>query len=232
MSATESASPFSSRQGWLNAVEARIDGQVVEVTASMHGRVDRVLVVEDQLVQKGDLMVELDHRELDRSIDAATAELERALVASLPAGGWPVPASGHRPSVLSRLELPASPQVTRARARHLHARMNRLNAEVRAPVAGRVIARRAQPREYTALSQPLVSILESDDLWVLAHFGPDVFGRLRVGQRATVRAGGRLLAAKVTALVGPQDPALLEFIARPVMALRPGALATVAVHAA
>jgi multidrug resistance efflux pump len=231
MSATESAYPFSSRQGWLKAVEARIDGQVVEVTASMHGRVDRVLVVEDQLVEKGDLLVELDHRELDRSLDAAAAELERALVASLPAGGWPVPASGQRPGVLSRLELPASPQVTRARARYLQARMNRLNAEMRAPVAGRVIARGVRLREYTALSQPLVSILESDDLWVLAHFEPQVFGRLNVGQRATVSAGGRLLAAKVTALVGPRDPALLEFIARPVMALRPGMLAAVAVHA-
>ncbi len=231
MSATESAYPFSARQGWLRAMEARIDGQVVEVTASMHGRVDRVLISEDQLVEKGDLLVELDHRELDRRIDTAAAELERALVASLAAGGLPVPVSGQRPGVLSRLELPASPQVTRARARYLTARMNRLNAEMRAPVAGRVIARSVRLREHTALSQPLVSILESDDLWVLAHFEPQVFGRLSVGQRATVRAGGRLLAAKVTALVGPRDPALLEFIARPVMALRPGMLAGVAVHA-
>lgn len=220
-----------SRPGWLRASEARIDGQVVEVTPNMHGRIEQVLVAEDQLVEKGDLLVELDHRELDRKLDAAAAELERALVATLAAGVGPVPASGQRPGVLSRVELPPSPQTTRARARYLHARMNRLNAEVRAPVAGRVIARSVQPREYTALSQPLVSILESDDLWVLVHFGPDVFSRLRVGQRATVRAGGRLLAAKVTALVGPRDPALLEFIARPVMALRPGMLAAVAVDA-
>jgi multidrug resistance efflux pump len=219
------------RAGWLRASEARIDGQVVEVTANMQGRLNRVLVAEAQLVQKGELLVELDHRELDRKIDAAAAELDPALVASLAAGGCPVPASGQRPGVFSRVELPASPRVIRARARYLHARINRLNAEVRAPVAGRVIARGVQPREYIALSQPLVSILESDDLWVLAHFGPHVFGRLRVGQRATVRAGGRLLAAKVTALVGPRDPALLEFIARPVMALRPGMLAAVAVDA-
>jgi multidrug resistance efflux pump len=62
MNANGSAHPVPVRRPWLSAVEARIDGQIVEVTASIHGQVDRVLIAEDQLVEKGDLLVELDHR--------------------------------------------------------------------------------------------------------------------------------------------------------------------------
>jgi multidrug resistance efflux pump len=232
MSAPESARPFSFRQSWLKAVEARIEGQVVEVTASMYGRVDRVLVTEDQSVEKGDLLVELDHRELDRRVEAAVAELDRAVLESMAADGRPGGVGRRQSGVLSRVEFASSPQVARARGRYLHARLNRLNADVRAPVAGRVIARSVQPRDYAALAQRLVSVLDSDDLWVLARFGAQDFDRLRAGQSASVSAGGRLFAATVAGLNGPEEPALLEFIARPVTALRPGMMVAVAVAAA
>jgi len=231
MSATGSASPFSSRPGWLKAVEARIDGQVVEVTASMHGRVDRVPITEDQLVEKGDLLVELDHHELDRRAEQAAADLDRALIESMAANG-PSGAAGRREQVvLSRVEFASSTDLLRARGRYLQARLNRLNAEVRAPVAGRVLARKVQPREYTALAQTLVLILDSNDFWVLARFAGQDFERLRVGQPASVSAGGRAFAARVAGLVGPEEPALLEFIARPVRVLRPGMIVAAAVAA-
>jgi len=84
MNANRSARPISSCPLWLRAVETRIDGQVVEVTASMYGRVERVLITENQLVEKGDLLVEFDHRELDGRVEAAAAELDRAVVE----GAW------------------------------------------------------------------------------------------------------------------------------------------------
>jgi multidrug resistance efflux pump len=88
-----------------------------------------------------------------------------------------------------------------------------------------------QPRDYAALAQRLVSVLDSDDLWVLARFGAQDFDRLHLGQPASVTAGGRLFAARVSGLVAPDEPALLEFIARPVVALRPGMMAVAAVSA-
>ena len=236
MNANGSARPVPSRPHWVRAVETRIDGQVVEVTASMYGRVQRVLITENQLVEKGDLLVELDHRELDGRVEAAVAELDRAVVESMAVYGGPGTAGWQKTDLqktdlLSRVEFAASPQVSRARGRCLLARLNRLNADVRAPVAGRVLARKVQPDEYPALAQTLVSILDSDDLWVLARFSVQDFDRLRVGQSASVSAGGRVFAARVSGLVGPEEPALLEFIARPVMALRPGMIAKAAVAA-
>jgi multidrug resistance efflux pump len=129
------------------------------------------------------------------------------------------------------VEFASSADLSRARGRYLQARLNRLNAEVRAPVAGRVLARKVQPSEYTALAQTLVLILDSNDFWVLARFAAQDFERLRVGQPASVSAGGRAFAARVAGLVGPEEPALLEFIARPVRVLRPGMIVAAAVAA-
>lgn len=231
MKANGSPHPVLSRGPWLRALDSRIDGQVVTVTASMQGRVDRVLISDGQLVEKGELLVELEHGELDRKVEAAAAELDQALVESMAAQGGPEAAGRQILSVHSRLEFASSPQILRARGRYLHARLDRLNADVRAPVSGRVLARSVQLREYTALAQPLVSILDSDDLWVLARFGAQDFDRLRVGQAASIRAGLHLLAARVAGLVSAEEPALVEFVVRPLVPLRPGMTVATAVAA-
>jgi multidrug resistance efflux pump len=206
---------------WLQSTEARIEGQVVEVTAGAYGCVDRIAVAAGGLVERGELLVELDHRQLDRNVAAATAEMARALETAHP----------HEPAILARVEIPPTAEVTQARKRLMLARLQRMNAEVRAPVAGRVLAVRARQREYLDVAQPLLTLLESDYLWVLARFVAPDFARLRLGQSATVSAGGRLYAARISGLIGPEEPVLFEFIARPVVAVRPGMPAAVSVAA-
>src|SRR5215468_7817793 len=49
-----------------------------------------------------------------------------------------------------------------ARAEYLRTRIARMNSEVRAPAAGRVLRITVRPREAVTRSQPLVSIVESD----------------------------------------------------------------------
>jgi HlyD family secretion protein len=48
------------------------------VSSKVEGKVVKILVEEGQLVQKGDLLVELDHEELDAQIDALKSNLELA----------------------------------------------------------------------------------------------------------------------------------------------------------
>src|SRR3989475_10127740 len=115
MNANRSARPISACPLWPRAVEARIDGQVVEVPASMYGRVERVLITENQLVEKGDLLVEFDHRELDGRAEAAAAELDRAVVESMAVYGGPGIAGWQRTDMLSRVAFAASPQGPRGR---------------------------------------------------------------------------------------------------------------------
>jgi len=211
---------MSQEHRWLRSIEARIEGQVVEVAASAHGRVERIAVAEGALVERGELLVELDHRQLDSTIAAASGELAQAM-----------DGQGRPANILERIELAPSPEVARARKRLMLARLQRVNAEVRAPVGGRVLSVKAQPREYLSLAQPLVAILDSDDVWILARFAAQDFPRLRLGLPATVSAGARLHAARISGLTSPTEPALLEFIARPIASLQPGMLAAVSVAA-
>ena len=99
---------------------------------------------------------------------------------------------------------------------------------IRAPTSGRVSTRYLVPGDWASFGQPLLTLVEDDDVWVLARFAAADFERLRIGQRAVVNSGGCLLAAKVSAL-GPDDlTAVLDFVLRPV-ALRPGMDASVLV---
>ncbi len=207
----QSIAPVATRRQWLHASEARIEGQLLEVTAETCGRVDRVLVSDNQLVGKGQPLVTLDPRDLDRQLEQAAIALAGAVAAA---------AAGQR--LAGRVKMRPSFGVAEARKRYVLARLERLNAEIRAPAKGRVLATAVRPGDSVLPGQPLVSIVDSDDLWVMARFDPADFVALRVGQRARVTAGLRHFDATVSGFITPDDPVLLEFDTRPEVALRPG----------
>ena len=165
--------PQSRAEGWMSALEAKVDGRVVEVTATRSGRIDHVLVAEGDPVGKAARLVELDH-------------------------------------VIS-----GSPPVRVA---------------IRAPTSGRVLTHHLAPGEWASFGQPILNLVEDDDVWVIARFGSADFERLRIGQSAVVGSDGRLLAAKFSALAPGDLTAVLDFVLRPV-ALRPGTNASVLVIA-
>ena len=231
MKANAFARAIPSRPGRVAAIEAQIDGEIVQVRAKMHGVVERVLVAKGQLVEKDDLLLELDHCDLNRRIAAAAAALDLALAKSREGARKSSPAARNSGRVSAPVELPASIEVHRARAAYMKARVNRLESEIRAPVAGRVLGRSVLAGGYVGVSEPVVSILEGNMTWVLARFKPSDFACLRLGQRATVRAGGHFVFARVAGIVAQPDPVLLDFVGRrPDVALRPGMAADVSVE--
>jgi multidrug resistance efflux pump len=231
MKANALARAIPSRPGRVAAIEAKIDGEVVQVRAEMAGVVERVLVAKGQLVEKDDLLVELDHCELNRRVAAAAAALDRALAKSRARATKSSPAARNPGGVPAPVELPASIEVHRARAAYMKARVHRLETEIRAPVAGRILGRSVLAGGYVGVSEPLVSILEGNMIWVLARFTPSEFACLRLGQDATVRVGGHFLSARVEGIAAQPDPVLLEFVGRrPDVALRPGMAADVSVE--
>ena len=155
--------------GWLvpgriRALDAWIDGQIVEIVGPPRGVVKRVLAAKDQLVEKGDLLLQLDR-----------------------------------------------------------------GAEVRAPAAGRLIRLDVLPGAAVDRLRPLAAILYSNDLWALAHFGPEEFARLRVGQHARVQTATHVLAGRVSGLISRRDPVLLDLVGGHRAALLPGMSAIVSV---
>jgi len=204
--------------------EAEIEGHVVGVFAWMQARVERVLAREDQLIAQGDVLIVLEHRELDARLEAAGADVPSPPAA--PLEGRSSHAGRIRPVTLSQAHaiLGSGSQPYRV------ASPNRDRTHVRAPVAGRVIRTAVVPGQLVDPSQPLVTLVERDDVWVLASFRKDRLVHVHTGQRATVHVGERAFDARVDGAVRAGSPVRLEFATRPDAPPRPGTSAVVAVE--
>ena len=58
--------------------DAQVEGRVVSVSPRVSGQVEKVLVVDNQSVKQGDLLVQLDTKDLDAKLASARADLEAA----------------------------------------------------------------------------------------------------------------------------------------------------------
>ncbi len=204
--------------------EAEIEGHVVGLFAWMQARVERVLAREDQLIAQGDVLVVLEHRELDGRLEAAGADLPSAPAA--PLEGRSSRTGRIRPVTLSQ----AHAILGSGSRPYRLASLNRDRTNVRAPVPGRVIRRAVVPGQLVDPSRPLVTLVERDDVWVLASFRKDQLVHVHTGQRATVHVGERAFDARVDGVVRAGSPVLLEFATRPDVPPRPGTSAIVAVE--
>jgi membrane fusion protein, multidrug efflux system len=61
--------------------DAQVEGRVASVSPRVSGQVARVLVLDNQLVKQGDLLVEIDPKDLDARLAGARADLESARAA-------------------------------------------------------------------------------------------------------------------------------------------------------
>ncbi len=58
--------------------DAQVEGRVVSVSPRVSGQVEKVLVIDNQSVKQGDLLVQLDTKDLDAKLASARADLESA----------------------------------------------------------------------------------------------------------------------------------------------------------
>jgi membrane fusion protein (multidrug efflux system) len=56
--------------------DAQVEGRVVSVSPRVGGQVEKVLVIDNQAVKQGDLLVQLDTKDLDAKLASARADLE------------------------------------------------------------------------------------------------------------------------------------------------------------
>ena len=204
--------------------QAEIEGHVVGLFACMQARVERVLARENQLIAEGDVLVVLEDRELGARLEAAGADFPSPPPASLQSRSS---RNGRiRPVTLSQ----AHAILGGGSPPYRPASLNRDRTTVRAPVAGRVIRRAVVPGQLVDPSRPLVTLVERDDVWVVASFRKDQLVKMRTGQRATVQVGERTFDARVDGVRRAGFPVRLEFATRPDVPPRPGTSAIVAVE--
>jgi membrane fusion protein, multidrug efflux system len=175
--------------------DAFVEGRLVRVSAQIAGRIASVNVTDNQLVQAGQLLAQIDDRE-----PAARAAQARAQAAAADVAAQNARAEANRAEQLFARQLIARQDEERAVA---VARQRVADAEaarkalaqaelalsftkVVAPEAGRVTRRAAEEGAYVQVGQILMTVVPND-FWVVANFKETQLARMRPGQPADVK---------------------------------------------
>jgi RND family efflux transporter MFP subunit len=196
--------------------------EAVDVAAKIDGRIDSVRVRLGEAVARDALIATLDAQLQRKDLAIAEATL-RASYAERDKAALDVAQAqkrAERRAMLSDQRLIASEELetaefdekvaaarlatARAQAAEKEAQLERIRqtvkeAEIRAPIAGRVAARYLDPGAVVAPKTPIVRLVGSDDLWVRFAVPANRTRMLQVGQKIRVRLPtlGLELAARV-----------------------------------
>jgi len=162
-------------------------------------RVTRLLVDVGQRVEKGELLLELDHRSLDSDLAQATAALHQAeagaeLARSKYARGQSL-VQGHYISAMALDELRAArtqaeAQLGTARAARDAAALRRSYAELRAPDAGTISKRLVQPGQVVGAGGELLRLIRQGRLEWRADLPEAQLAQVQTGQAVVLDGSG------------------------------------------
>jgi membrane fusion protein (multidrug efflux system) len=99
----------------------------------------------------------------------------------------------------------ADARVQQARANLAQAELNLQYATVKAPARGVISKKSLNPGQVVQPGQPLLALVQLDDVWVTANFKETQLKDVRAGQRATFKVdalGGRSFNGKVDSIAG------------------------------
>ena len=99
----------------------------------------------------------------------------------------------------------ADARVQQARANLAQAELNLQYATVKAPARGVISKKSLNPGQVAQPGQPLLALVQLDEVWVTANFKETQLRDMRAGQRATFKVdalGGRSFSGKVDSIAG------------------------------
>jgi RND family efflux transporter MFP subunit len=200
-----SPAPAPRRDGWLGVV---LSSESVDVTADSQGRLAAVYVEIGDAVRQGDRIASLDPRIVAQDLEMARSAL-RASEADAGRADAELSEAQARwdrrrknPEIFSKEDLSeaelrvttarSSLEVSRARVSEQRARVRQLETsvgqtDIRAPFAGRVAERFADPGAQVGPGTPVVRLISGGDLQVRAAVPPDDARKLAEGNPVIAR---------------------------------------------
>jgi len=193
--------------------DAFVDGNIHTIAARVSGNVRTVAVTDNQRVERGDLLVELDPADYRSKAEAARANLElqratlrfaeterkRAKALYEQEAG----AADRYDKAVSNYEISGA-QVKLAEEQLRQAELNVGYTRITAPAAGYVTRKSVQTGNQVKDGQPLMAVVDLDSLYIVANYKETEMGHIRPGQpvRITVDAyPGRALTGKVDSIM-------------------------------
>jgi membrane fusion protein (multidrug efflux system) len=193
--------------------DAFIDGNIHTIAARVGGSVRTVSVDDNQQVKRGDLLVELDPTDYRSKAEAARAnlELQRATLRLADTDrkrakalfDQDVSSADRYDKAVSAHEV-ALAQVKLAEEQLRQAELNLGYTRVTAPADGYVTRKSVQTGNQVKDGQPLMAVVDLDNLYVVANYKETEMEHIRPGQAARIEVDafpGREFTGKVDSIM-------------------------------
>lgn len=193
--------------------DAFIDGNIHTIAARVSGSVRTVAVADNQRVDRGDLLVELDPADHRSRAEAARAnlELQRATLRFAESErkrakalyDENVNSADRYDRALANVEI-AQAQVKLAEEQLRQAELNLGYTRVTAPAAGYVTRKSVQTGNQVKDGQPLMAVVDLDNLFVIANYKETELARIRPGQAVEITVDaypGRKISGRVDSVM-------------------------------
>ncbi|MBV8743592.1 MAG: HlyD family secretion protein [Xanthobacteraceae bacterium] len=177
--------------------DGRVRVYVVTIAPQVAGNIVQLPIVDDQVVHKGDLLMEIDPTNYKIAVDVAQAALAQAKATADNAkaeserreklGQW---ASEEEKEVFLSKALAAQAQSQQMQANLEQAQVNLQRTRITSPVNGFVTNLQAQLGDYVTVGERRMTIVNSDSFWIDGYFEETVLGSIRDGDPAVVKLMG------------------------------------------
>jgi multidrug resistance efflux pump len=178
--------------------DGTVRAYVVTLAPEVSGRLVRLPVVDNQLVARGDLLMEIDPTDYALAVQNAQANLDaaRANAANKQAEARRRLAlttlstsEEERQTYLSAAQA-ADAAVAQALASLAQAKVNLERTRIVSPVRGYVTNLQAREGDYIAAGQHAISVVDADSFWVDGYFEETELHAIHEGDRARVHLMG------------------------------------------
>ncbi|MCX5706092.1 MAG: HlyD family secretion protein [Candidatus Omnitrophica bacterium] len=203
--------------------DAYIEGRVHTIAPKVSGTVLKVYVEDNQLVKKGDLLVEIDPVDYALKVNEAMANLEvrkatleqsvrdRDRAESL-FNGKVIPKEKHE-FALTAFNL-AKAQLSAAEQQLNISRQNLQYTKIYSPVDGYVTKKSVEIGNQIKAEQPLMAIIGFNDMWLTANYKETQLKNVKNGQRVFVKVDtypGKVFMGRVDSIMAGTGAAFSLF---------------------
>jgi RND family efflux transporter MFP subunit len=197
--------------------DATVRAYVATIAPEVSGRIVQLLVVDNQFVRRGALLIEIDPTNYAIAVQLAEAALEQARVNAANAGREAMrrrPLSGSAISIEQQQIYDTSAVAAEARRREAvasleQARVDLQRTRIVSPVNGWVTNLQARLGDYANVGHTEISIVDADSYWIDAYFEETKLRSVREGRTATIKLMGhpQLLRGRVAGVARAIDVA-------------------------
>lgn len=192
--------------------DGRVRADIVEIAPDVSGLVSGVLVRDNQVVHKGDVLFRIDRERFELAVRQTEADVEarRALLEAANKdlvrykNMSAIAVSEQKVEQITATAAQAAANLRRAEADRDMAKLNLERSEVRASVTGPITNFDLRPGNYVSAGKGVAALIDQDSLRVEGYFEETKLPLIRVGDKAIVYLMGeeKKLTGHVESIAG------------------------------